>query len=76
MALTKSSTILALTFLLVWCATLTPPRFNGPGTFQDFANAGYQSLQETTQTKQVILPKADVRVVPRLSARRHSPPHR
>ena len=30
------------------CATLTPPRFNGPGTFQDFANARYQCLQETT----------------------------
>ncbi len=35
-----------LIFILSGCTT--PSNFNGPGTFQDFANTRYQCLQETS----------------------------
>jgi len=42
----QMTVLLAMTVIVAGCAV--PPKFDGPGSFQDFANVRYQCIQETS----------------------------
>ena len=48
MKIPKTIAISALVILMTACASVPPSRYDGPGSFQDFANARYQCVRETS----------------------------